>query len=68
MPGPDIVTWRKSSYSGLENDCVEVADRFSDIISIRDSKTHHGPIIVLAIDAWSAFVTGLRAGNFPTAL
>ncbi|MBF6050536.1 DUF397 domain-containing protein [Streptomyces eurocidicus] len=67
IPGLGIAGWRKSSYSGLENDCVEVADGYPGIVPIRDSKAPGGPVVVLDSDAWSAFVDGIKAGGFPAA-
>ncbi|MCX4749957.1 DUF397 domain-containing protein [Kitasatospora sp. NBC_01287] len=57
--------WRKSSYSGSTNDCVEVADGFAGLLPVRDSKDAGGPALVFAADAWRAFVAGVRAGEFP---
>ncbi|MBB4921538.1 DUF397 domain-containing protein [Kitasatospora kifunensis] len=60
------MTWRKSSFSGSEGgNCVEVADGITDAVPVRDSKDPHGPALVFRADAWRAFVTGLRAGDFP---
>ena len=40
----DTLTWRKSSYSGVENgECLEVADNAAGTIPIRDSKRPSGP-------------------------
>ncbi|WP_090057369.1 DUF397 domain-containing protein [Lentzea fradiae] len=54
-----MTTWRKSSYSGSGNNCVEVGHG----IGIRDSKkpTTHVPV---SADAWSAF-TKLVTGPHP---
>ncbi|WP_324614712.1 DUF397 domain-containing protein [Streptomyces albireticuli] len=65
IPGLDIAGWRKSSYSGLENDCVEVADGHPGVVPVRDSKAPCGPVIVLGSGAWSDFVDGVKAGSFP---
>jgi hypothetical protein len=64
MPTPDLsrATWRKSSHSGL-NGCVEVAvvDR---TIAVRDSKNPAGPVLLFGVEAWTAFVEGVRDGEF----
>ncbi|MCC9311241.1 DUF397 domain-containing protein [Kitasatospora sp. RB6PN24] len=62
------VTWRKSSYSGGSgsNSCVEIADGFTGALPVRDSKDPNGPALTFAPDAWSAFVTTLKANAFPT--
>jgi hypothetical protein len=36
--------FRKSSYSGAQNNCVEVA-LIGDRLAIRDSKNPHGPML-----------------------
>ncbi|MEU4834933.1 DUF397 domain-containing protein [Streptosporangium sp. NPDC023615] len=54
-----IATWRKSSLSGANGDCVEVAD-LGGVVAVRDSKNPGGPALVFARDTWSAFVTRLK--------
>ncbi|MEV0741034.1 DUF397 domain-containing protein [Streptomyces sp. NPDC050549] len=61
---PDLSTaaWRKSSYSaGGDNDCVEVADGYTGVVPVRDSKTPTSRPLVLAAAAWSGFVDGVKA-------
>ncbi len=49
--------WRKSSYSGSDGGaCVEVA-ACPSVVHVRDSKDPGGPVLTLAPDAWSAFVS-----------
>ncbi|GAA2250142.1 DUF397 domain-containing protein [Kitasatospora cystarginea] len=66
MLAPDLgnVVWRKSSFSGQSGDCVEVADGITDFVPVRDSKDPHGPALVFPAGAWSAFVAGIKAGDF----
>ncbi|GAA3417774.1 DUF397 domain-containing protein [Streptosporangium vulgare] len=52
-------TWRKSSLSGGNGDCVEVAD-LGDVVAVRDSKDPGGPQLVFTRGTWSAFVTRLK--------
>ncbi len=51
--------WRKTSYSGGDNDCVEVAATGATI-SIRDSKSPHGGVLSFSPGAWRAFTTDVR--------
>ncbi|CAM5600140.1 hypothetical protein GCM10010329_50070 [Streptomyces spiroverticillatus] len=54
--------WRKSSYSGASNgDCVEVADGFSGVVPVRDSKSPAGPVLVFPAAAWGPFVADVAA-------
>jgi hypothetical protein len=60
------VAWRKSSYSGGDNqNCVEVADSFPGPVPVRDSKAPHGPALLFAPSAFSAFVTAVKGGELP---
>ena len=58
-------TWRKSSYSGNNGgNCIEIAPGFLGVVPVRDSKDPDGPALVFGADAWSAFVAGVKAGDF----
>jgi hypothetical protein len=57
--------WRKSSYSGNGgSDCVEVASNLPGIVAVRDSKNVPGPELAVSDQAWSAFVQGIKHGQF----
>ncbi|MCX4699741.1 DUF397 domain-containing protein [Streptomyces sp. NBC_01373] len=61
---PDLSTaaWRKSSYSeGGDNDCVEVADGYADLVPVRDSKAPQGPVLVLRATSWSSFLAKVKS-------
>jgi hypothetical protein len=62
----DIV-WRKSMASGSTGDCVEVA--FTDeSVLMRNSHNPLGPQLSFSYSEWTAFLTGVRRGEFdPTA-
>lgn len=46
----------KSSHSGQENNCVEVADTAPAGRAVRDSKQPHGPLITVSPKTWQAFL------------
>ncbi|KAB2339765.1 DUF397 domain-containing protein [Actinomadura rudentiformis] len=49
-------SWRKSSHSNPDGDCVEAAQANDDNIGTRDSKDGAGPIIEFAPTAWAALI------------
>lgn len=53
------ITWHKSSLSGGDGNCVEVAD-MGDVMAVRDSRNPEGPRLFLGRNAWSAFVADLK--------
>ncbi|MFE7562585.1 DUF397 domain-containing protein [Kitasatospora sp. NPDC057500] len=57
--------WRKSSYSGAQSNCVEVAGGVADAVPVRDSKDPGGPVLLFAADAWASFLAGVKGGEFP---
>lgn len=57
--------WHKSSYSGYNGDCVEVAVLSPGQVGVRDSKAHgSGPVLRLSSGEWAAFLAVVRAGTF----
>ncbi|MER7665741.1 MULTISPECIES: DUF397 domain-containing protein [unclassified Streptomyces] len=62
---PDLSTaiWRTSSYSNGEGGaCVEVADGFTHVTPVRDSKNPDGPALVFAHARWASFVSAVKRG------
>ncbi|MDV5143275.1 DUF397 domain-containing protein [Streptomyces sp. SBC-4] len=58
-------SWRKSSYSGGEGECVEIADVPSHGgIAVRDSKNPSGPAIVFDTAAFAALITTIQDARF----
>jgi hypothetical protein len=63
MRTPDLNTavWRKSSYSdGGDNNCVEVADGYADLVPVRDSKVPDGQVVLFGATPWTAFLRTLQ--------
>lgn len=56
--------WVKSSLSGANGDCVEVAKLSTGHIGVRDSKDTKGPILRFTDREWEAFLGGARKGEF----
>ena len=57
--------WRKSSYTGGQGNCVEVAwDGDGDGgVAVRDSKDPGGPVLSFPRAQWQAFLAGLRTSG-----
>ncbi|MFE2111090.1 DUF397 domain-containing protein [Kitasatospora sp. NPDC059463] len=58
--------WRKSTHSNGGGGCIEVADGYTGVMPVRDSKDPQGPALVFPSDAWQSFVTAVQAGEFGT--
>lgn len=56
-----MYTWRKSSYSGENGSCVEVAIA-GPLVGVRDSKNASAGHLTVASGGWSAFV-GIVKGD-----
>ncbi|QIZ34233.1 DUF397 domain-containing protein [Saccharopolyspora sp. ASAGF58] len=57
--------WRKSSYSGGAQTCVEVARFDVDHGALRDSKLGDAsPILVVGVGTFTNFVTAVKTGRF----
>lgn len=52
--------WRKSTYSGGTNECVECSYRQG----VRDSKNANGPVLAIGGQAWVNFFRDLKTDRF----
>jgi hypothetical protein len=55
----DEQPWRKSSYSGAQASCVEIA-RTTDVVLVRDTTNRAGGTIGFSATAWRAFTGELK--------
>ena len=60
------VSFRKSSFSGNNGQCVEVAQHCDEVL-VRDSKDPDGPVLRFDRGEWVAFLGGVRGGEFDVA-
>lgn len=58
-----LVTWWKSSYSGIQSDCVEFGIVDGQAVAVRDSKNPQGPALLLSREQAGALVGAIRAGD-----
>jgi hypothetical protein len=59
---PGCATWRKSSRSGGEGQCIEVTFALGRIFT-RDSKNSDGPALSAIHTEWTAFLSALKKGK-----
>jgi hypothetical protein len=55
--------WTKSSYSGPNGNCVEVARNLPGIVAVRDSKDSDGPVLILTRRQWKALTEGITGAQ-----
>jgi hypothetical protein len=55
-------SWRKSSHSNSNSNCVEVGQRGTQI-AVRDSKDPGGPKLPVTREAWRAFTARVKDGS-----
>ncbi|MFC8526270.1 DUF397 domain-containing protein [Nocardia sp. NPDC057227] len=56
--------WFKSTFSQAGGDCVEIAHLDGGRTAVRDSKNPAGPVLDFTPSEWTAFVAGVKAGEF----
>jgi hypothetical protein len=55
-----MTTWRKSSYSGSQTNCVEVGNA-NGLVEVRDTQDRQGPALTVSADAWRRFTAGIKS-------
>jgi hypothetical protein len=58
--------WRKSTRSGGEGHCVEVANVHT-AVAVRDSKDPDGPKVILTRTGWRALADSVKSGDYDIA-
>ncbi|MCC9306364.1 DUF397 domain-containing protein [Kitasatospora sp. RB6PN24] len=63
----EAVAFRKSSYSGGNEECVECAADGTTGVAVRDSKNPHGPALRFTGTAFAAFTSALTGSELAAA-
>ncbi|MET8335341.1 DUF397 domain-containing protein [Streptosporangium canum] len=63
-PTPTGLTWRISTFSGANDNCVAVAALPGGGRAVRNSKHPDGPVVTFTASEWDAFVKGVKADEF----
>ncbi|MBS2965289.1 DUF397 domain-containing protein [Actinocrinis puniceicyclus] len=58
------VTWRKSSHSNSQGNCVEFAKLTDGSVAVRNSRFPQGPALVYTRAEISALLAGAKDGEF----
>lgn len=68
MDTPDLsrAQWRKSSYSGANGNCIEVAANSKARLLVRDTKDREGPVLSFPPGTWRRFAMDVKADTLLT--
>jgi hypothetical protein len=61
-PEEPVLNWKRSTFCSTSS-CVEVT-RMRNQIMVRDSKDPEGPALAYSPQEWSAFLSGVKHGEF----
>ena len=56
--------WHASSFSGASSDNRVEVKAVGGAFAVRDTNDPDGPVLVFGAVEWSAFTSGVRAGEF----
>lgn len=59
-----VARYSLTSYSSGQGNCVEVCTSQPGVVAVRDSKDRYGCEITVSDREWSAFVQGIKQGEF----
>ncbi|BDH09467.1 MULTISPECIES: DUF397 domain-containing protein [Streptomyces] len=59
--------WQKSTYSGKDGNCVEIARLDESAVAVRDSKAPRGPVLSFSEQAWTALLSDIDRGRLGSA-
>ena len=62
--GSSGLHWRKSTVSNPSGNCVELAELADGDVAVRNSRHPAGPTLVYTRAEISAFIRGVRGGEF----
>ena len=62
-PEPAKRVWRRSTISGANDQCVEVAFAGQSVL-VRNSRRPDGPWLSFTVPEWVAFLGGVENGEF----
>jgi len=59
------ISWKKSSYSAANGNCVEVARLGAGCIGVRDSKNAAQPALGFTPASWRTFIGAVKSNRQP---